>query len=34
MDLAIEEAKEGDVKDATEAAERASWHLLEKDKSK
>ena len=34
MDLAIEEAEEGDVKDATEAAERASWHLLEKDKSK
>ena len=34
MDLAIEEADEGDVKDATEAAERASWHLLEKNKSK
>jgi hypothetical protein len=34
MDIAIEEAKEGDVKDATEAAERAASHLREKEQSR
>ncbi|PTR16597.1 small metal-binding protein [Nitrosospira sp. Nsp2] len=34
MDIAIEEAEEGDVEDATEAVERAARHLREKEQSK